>query len=411
MLFRKKQASHRHLAETTFLDRFPTNSRFAEAYRSLRTNINFSFMEGDFRILLVTSAAEQEGKTSTVYNIGYTMAKAEKSVLIIDADLRKPLLSSQVTKARHVGISGLLSGVFGTPLQTGPLAEMRLGDLRWLLALQKKSGRLRLRQGEEVVEILFQQGEMVDLAWVTRPADQRLARVLIDTGVITGEQAKQALLHQRSMAQRLGAVLIATGVLSKEQLTGALTMHMMEALRLAVNFKEGTFEFRAMPEGDIGAPSFNPVDFNAVYRQVIVGEEEMPFLERQIEAALVPTGVANMRLLPAGKLPPNPSELLGSRRISFLLQLLKRRFDRLIIDTPPLLPASDALLLAPQADGVVLVVKTGAVNRKMVRKVVDQLWMVKARLIGVALNQVDVRREGYYRYYHKYYTSYYGKEE
>jgi len=89
---------------------------------------------------------------------------------------------------------------------------------------------------------------------------------------------------------------------------------------------------------------------------------------------------------------------------------LKKRFDTIIIDSPPILPASDAILLAPRTDGVVLVVKSGMMNREMVKRAVEQLRLSKANLLGVVLNAVDTKREGYYKYYHKYYSKYYGHE-
>ena len=88
---------------------------------------------------------------------------------------------------------------------------------------------------------------------------------------------------------------------------------------------------------------------------------------------------------------PNPAELLDSRRMSFLLSFFKRRFDVLIIDSPPILPTSDALILAPQTDGVVLIIKAGMTNRELVKKTVEKLRMAKANLIGVVLNQVDFK--------------------
>ncbi|MBW2646379.1 MAG: hypothetical protein JRE23_09420 [Deltaproteobacteria bacterium] len=94
----------------------------------------------------------------------------------------------------------------------------------------------------------------------------------------------------------------------------------------------------------------------------------------------------------------------------FLLSNLKKRFNTLIIDSPPILPASDALLLGPQADGVILVVKSGVMNREMVKKAVEQLRVSHANLLGVVLNAVDTKREGYYKYYHKYYSQYYGHD-
>jgi len=96
--------------------------------------------------------------------------------------------------------------------------------------------------------------------------------------------------------------------------------------------------------------------------------------------------------------------------MSFLLSYLNRRFDRIILDSPPILPASDALLLAPQTDGVVLMVKAGLVNRNMVQKAIEQLRVAQANVIGAVLNQVDVKGYGYYKDYYKYYADYYGQE-
>ena len=80
------------------------------------------------------------------------------------------------------------------------------------------------------------------------------------------------------------------------------------------------------------------------------------------------------------------------------------------IRAAPILPASDALLVAPQTDGVVLVTKAGLMNRELVKNAVESLNAAHSNVLGIVLNQVDVKREGYYKYYHKYYSSYYGEK-
>ncbi|MBI9087283.1 MAG: polysaccharide biosynthesis tyrosine autokinase [Desulfobacterales bacterium] len=393
-----------------FLDRFPTHSRLAESYRTLRANLHFAFLDRDFRSVLITSSGEKEGKTSTVANTAYTMAKAGKSVLMIDADLRRPFLSMMAPSSQSSGLTGLLSGLFGTDIREGSLKNLRFADLLRLLAMQKKTGELRLLDQEESVEVFFFQGRMVDLNWVTRPDDQRLATLLVQSGLISAEQAKQVLVHQRSTGQKLGFILISTGLLKKEQLDGILTMHMMEGLRNALQMTTGKFSFKEVREFEFTSSPYSPVDFDEVYKQVVIAEEEIAYIQDKINEAILPTSVDNLFLLPAGKLPPNPSELLSSERMAYLLSILEKKFDRIVIDTPPLLPASDALLIADHVDGVVLVVKAGAINRKMIKKAVEQLRSARASIMGVVLNQVDIKRAGYYSYYHKYYSSYYGKQ-
>jgi hypothetical protein len=217
--------------------------------------------------------------------------------------------------------------------------------------------------------------------------------------------------RQKDTGQKLGFILINSGLLNRDELTGPLTIHLMEGLRTGLQFKKGAFSFKELPESDIDRPSFDPVDFPRLYRQMIIGKEDIPYLQKKINSSVVKTAIDNLFLLPAGKLPPNPSELLGSEGMSFLIASLKEKFDVLVIDSPPILPASDALLLAPQADGVVLMVKAGNINREMVKKTIEQLRMAQANLLGLVLSQVDVKREGYYKYYHKYYSTYYGEKK
>ncbi|MBI9085350.1 MAG: DUF4388 domain-containing protein [Desulfobacterales bacterium] len=386
-----------------FLDRYSTKSRFAESYRTLRTNIHFSFMEKTFQSLIVSSAGQAEGKTSTVYNLAYTMAQAGLSVLMIDADLRKPMLSASLAVPASAGLTGLIAGTFATEVKAGALDEIGVGDLLRLVAFQKKTGRLELAEASEKVVLVFLRGKLVDLSWVTRPEEKKLAHALVRDKVLSQEQVRSALGRQKDSGQRLGFVLISMGLLRDEDLKGLLTIHMLEGFRTAMQMTTGRYRFVDQADADVDHPAFNPIDFAQLYRQLTLGEEPLGFLQEKINQAVVSTDQKNLFMLPSGNLPPNPSELLGSERMAFLLTQLKKRFDRLIIDTPPILPASDALLLAPAADGVVLVVKGGHMNREPVRAVVDQLRVAQANLIGVVLNQIDVKKEGYYKYYHKYY--------
>ncbi len=396
-----------------FLSDYPEQSRYAEAFRTLRTNINFSFIEKKFRSILITSAGQEEGKTTTAMNLAYTMAKAGRSTLMIDADLRRPALSRVIPSQGTYGLSELITNVFSTDIRKGPLEDFGIGDLLNLASFQKKTGVLHLSSVSEKkeLELFFFQGELVDLNWLNRPKKDRLISVLINNGMLTNEQAKLAIERGKIADQKLGMLLISMGLVNEKDLNTALSIHMEEGLRIALNMKKGKFRFKDMPESDFEGPAFNPVDFSKLYKNLVVGKEDLPFLQENIRSAITRTDLETLSILPSGFQPPNPSELLGSRRMSFLISFLKNRFDVLVIDSPPLLPASDALLLSSHADGVVMVVKAGMMNWKPLKNVVNQLQNAQANLIGIALNQVDIKKESYYNYYDKYYSDYYGGDK
>jgi len=218
------------------------HSMAAEAYRSLRTNITLSQVDNPIRTLLVTSCIPREGKSTTVANLGVTFALAQQRVLIIDADLRRPILHR----------------IFGLP-------------------------------------------------------------------------NAQGLTHTLS---------------------------------------------------DI-------IEYEQVF---------------------TPTKIPNLWLVTCGIIPPNPSELLGSKKMRAFLERAKQDFDIVLLDSPPISSLADASVLGSMVDGVLFIVKANMASRDLIEKAKDQLQTVGANIIGVVLNDVDVKRDGYYRYYYYYNYEYYGQK-
>lgn len=119
------------------------------------------------------------------------------------------------------------------------------------------------------------------------------------------------------------------------------------------------------------------------------------------------TSIPNLHVIPSGPIPPNPSEILGSKRMEELIEVLRKNFTRIIIDTPPITAVTDATLLGKLSDGVVLVVRANRTVRDMAKTGLEQLTAVGAKMLGVVLNGVSMDRGSYY-YYQYYY--YYGDE-
>lgn len=114
-------------------------------------------------------------------------------------------------------------------------------------------------------------------------------------------------------------------------------------------------------------------------------------------------------LMPAGHIPPNPAELLGSRRYTDFMASLSVHFDWVLLDTPPVMVVADSSIVANQSSGVVFVVRADHTSKHSVRAAVEQLEAANALLIGSVLNSVDLVRNPYYysAYYRKEYSRYY----
>lgn len=136
-------------------------------------------------------------------------------------------------------------------------------------------------------------------------------------------------------------------------------------------------------------------------------------VEIPLEQGMQHTKIENLKILTSGPLPPNPAEWLGSKKMKKILERMAEYADIVIIDTPPSLAVTDAAVLAPQTDGVVLIARAGQTRKDALKDTIDQLRSANANILGVVLNDLDVSRSAYaYRYGRKSkyaaYNEYYG---
>ncbi|MEH7529184.1 CpsD/CapB family tyrosine-protein kinase [Priestia megaterium] len=109
--------------------------------------------------------------------------------------------------------------------------------------------------------------------------------------------------------------------------------------------------------------------------------------------------IPHLSVLTSGPIPPNPSELLASAQMAELLKEMKKQFDMIIFDTPPILAVADAQILANQVDGTILVVSSGKTEKDAALKSKELLSNAKGKLLGVVLNNRKVEEGNYYYYY------------
>lgn len=128
--------------------------------------------------------------------------------------------------------------------------------------------------------------------------------------------------------------------------------------------------------------------------------------ELMLEDVILQTPVDNLYFMPSGILPADAAGILNSRRMSELIQDVKQRFDLVLVDSPPILGVSDASVLASEVDLTMIVVQHRKLPRNMLMRVKQAVENVGGHVIGVVLNNVDVRSDSQYQYYTSYYTYY-----
>lgn len=237
---------------------FAPKSTMAESFRAMRTGIEFIISDRKLKCLSFTSTTTREGKTTVISNFAMTMAQIGKKVLLVDGDMRKPMINR----------------VYGIEREPG-LSDVILGNYNW----------------DEVIKT--------------------------DTDIMMGE-------------------------MGMEDITTT-------------------------------AP-----------------------------------GINNLNIITSGLIPPNSTELLNSAKMSEILSQMKEAYDIVLFDSSPVLPSTDAVILAAKVDGVVMVYQVGQIARGALKRAKTQLDNAKATVIGVILNGLkpetgrDYKDYGYYGYYYSY---------
>jgi capsular exopolysaccharide synthesis family protein len=245
---------------TSLVTKFDPKSPVSEAYRILRTNVEFLGPKEKAKVLLLTSTGPREGKTTVAANLAVSIAQVGKKTLLIESDLRKPFVSK----------------LFGIKREPG-LTDILIGSVEWKKAL----------------------------------------RTLTD---------------------------------------------------------------------------------------ILMGSSGW-------EEALQVPGLDNLSILTAGYLPPNPSEILNSEPMADLLNKMKDEFDVIILDSPPVLPVADAVILSSKVDGIIMVYYVGRVARSALSRAKAQLDVTGANIYGIVLNDIKAAEMSMYPTYYYHYYRYYGEEE
>ena len=166
------------------------------------------------------------------------------------------------------------------------------------------------------------------------------------------------------------------------------------AINLAITLADAGSRV-ALVDADLHRPSI--ADYMGLEGEV--GLTTVLIGQADLQDAIQPWGNGNLHVLPSGQVLPNPSELLGSRSMANLLEQLASQYDIVLIDTPPLLPVTDAAILAKMTGGALVVAGADALHRQQLTDGLGSLEDVGARVLGVVLNRLKDKQSDAYSYY------------
>jgi len=330
-------------------------SLFSESIFALRSQLSIKLPQDSPKIILVTSCAPQEGKSLIASNLALSFAMNGQKTLILDADLHHPVVHKIFNLEKNqAGLYDLIVDALTPPWSALNLKSLSLSDIQHLIQRKQWSGTLRIAWNSLPLEldISYQEG---------RPAGSNF------------KVWKEAAGHPHRFP-------------SPKDLSWSLDPSAIAHLDSPQDSTAQALDFiRQYPS----------LDRSAYFADLV--------LRKYIQT----TEHKNLHALTAGNNPKNPSEILGSEQMRFLIKLLKERYDRIILDTPPARPLSDVSLLAPFIDYVLWICRAGEIHRNNFVRSVQQIQQVQPNILGVVINAVDLQRDRYY-YYGYYGYPYYG---
>jgi capsular exopolysaccharide synthesis family protein len=335
----------------------------------------------------------------------------EYGVLHRDATANKQMFESLMQRTKETGISGELktgnirvvdkAEVPGGPVSPNVFNNLLIGLFGGLvlaigLAFGVEYVDDRLKNPDELKQHLG----LPFLGMVPALFDKAITSPLIDGGVPSAFAENFRSIRTNvlfSSAQEGGRVLVITSTGPGEGKTVAST-------NLSVALAQAGQRVLLL-DADMRKPSVHEVfTFKAEpgLSNLLVGNSTASEVISECHTA-------GLWVMPAGSRPPNPAELLGSKRFKDLLAFLLPHFDWIIVDTPPVMAVTDASIVANIAHGVLFVVGAEMTSRRAAQSAVEQLEHAQAKFIGALLNRVDLQHNGYYysRYYRREYSDYY----
>jgi len=273
-------------------------------------------------------------------------------------------------------------------LTHGSLAVISMDDLFTLLSLKKLTGNLTLDNGKQTLEAFFDRGNLYHIQNNREIADRSIGASLVKTGLISEGQLDEAVKIQCDTGRPIEYILVDAGYITSDALHPSYKMHMEEQLQKLFSWKSGTFRFDT---GDVKGYEDERTPYGDDYGPMIERLGRMtgnPAFDNAISPRIVNVR-ESLSLLPAGTASDKVGGMLYLSVLTKYLQILKQRFDVILVDTAPLMGMPDVPVHSSSGDDVILVVKAGNLPVKSLNQAITTLRNDNANILGAVLNNFN----------------------
>jgi Mrp family chromosome partitioning ATPase len=380
-----------------------------EYYKSLASAVQRFAAQGKRRLLL-TSSGPGEGKSTITAELGRTLARSGRmNVAMIDTDRFNPSVHRMFGLENGRGLGDLLTEIVQFDLLKEDPQQFGVGDWLEFLHLQTRSGRLRIGEGPSNFVLTVHKGSVISVLEENAPEKSRLGGLLVSRGHLVAAQRDEALRVQAELKRPLGDVVVRLGYVAPEELQAALRAQFTERLRRILTMRIPHCAFTESSDGYFSASAGRQFDYSdgsgidTHVVQQIAGYLKRPFLASQVMGYLRDTHLDNLKVMTSGTAPYDLIDSASAAPFLYVLDHLSRAFDVVLIDSPPVAVASPAETIAPEVDGVIMVVKAEGLDVQVIQRAKELLEKAGANLLGAVLNQVDLRQaDPALHYYHAY---------
>ena len=334
------------------------------------------------------SAAPGEGKTTILANSALRLSHAGFNVLMVDADYVQPSLHTIFGKDNTNGLANGIERVLSLDITQGSLAVFSMDDLFTLLSLKKLSGNLTLVNGNQASEVFFDRGSFYHIQSPQDLSDNRIGSILVKAGLISDSQLGEAVKIHRDTGKPLEYILVNAGYITPEGLHSPCKIHSEEQLEKLFSWKSGAFRFNP---GDVRSYEAERIPYADDYAPLIKHLGRMTgnrAFDHEISSSIINIQ-ESLSLLPAGTASCKIGGMLYISVLSKYLQILKQRFDVILVDTSPLLGMPDVPVHTSLGDDVILVVKAGNLHMKSIHEAISTLKNDNANILGAVLNHFN----------------------